>query len=131
MDTNALAFACPTTKETNWPEPQDSGANAQNQLVVAASDDSQTGGKVKKAHVVTGFSVSVSAALVAAATLTITDGIVREKIVLPAGWTGPLTVNYPRPLYFRPGLAVTATLTAGGAGIVTTLALRGFSRVDH
>jgi hypothetical protein len=125
-----LAYGAPKSGEGVWPAPQQSVANAVNTLLVPAVATAATGGKIQKSHLVIGVTLSVSAATAAESTFTISDGIVLEQIDIPVGFVGPLVINYTRPLYFRPGNAVTLNWTAAGAAIKTTIAVRGISRTD-
>ncbi len=79
-----------------------------------------------KQHFITGISFSMSAAPAAAVTVQVKDGsTVLDQFQIPAAAQAPLVHNYHPPLTITVGNAASITVGALGAGVVSTVVLKG------
>ncbi len=79
------------------------------------------------AHVVTGYSISASAAVAAAVTATLSEGAtVREQLEIPAATIAPILAN--RKFRLAENQKAELVLPALGAAVRGTVVVHGFSR---
>lgn len=103
-----------------WPSVNATGTNA-----IATATKAGVAGK---RHVVTGLTITASAAVAAAveATLEVKGGIA-ERIEIPAAALQPIVMNFVPPYICDDGQKAEAILPALGAAVKGSVTMRGYS----
>lgn len=84
-----------------------------------------------RCHYITGLTISANAAPAAAIEATLYDGTTAiDLFEIPASAFAPIVVNYKPPIKVTSGAATSIALGAGGAGVKTSVTLRGFTASD-
>jgi len=82
-------------------------------------------------HFITGISISASAAPVSAMVAQLLDGVtVLDQWEIPAAAFSPIVLNFVRPFRGSANTLASLTLSTGGAGVTTSITLRGFTASD-
>lgn len=95
---------------------------------VNATTTATKAGAAGKQHFISGISVSASGQPATAVTVTILDGVtVLDQWEIPAASFAPIVHNYLRPFACSAGADAGVSVTAMGAGIRSTVVLKGFT----
>lgn len=95
---------------------------------VNATTTATQSGIAGKQHFICGISISASAQPTAAVTVTLKDGgTVLDQWEIPPAQFAPIVHNYTRPFVCSGGNDASASVTAMGAGVRSTVVLKGFT----